>query len=279
MDVVLVRKLRAPYMPEVAIGAVDESGKTYLAPYAQDMGADWDYLQAEKKTQLAVLQHRRQEYNAIRPPVAIAGRTVIIIDDGLATGATMVFPGEGFDAKATLLAGAKGGAMGALGSAAGLVGGSGLKALGSSALKVASNPVGAALNVGKAQLGIGGGGNAAPSLLTANISADGVIPAAANAVGQGAGRSVLGTIGNAIGGVQGAMDLGLGGLSAYQGYKAQQKADKLQGQALDLAKARDAELAPMRQAAIQKLMAAQRPDLSSDFASANPFARPLKRLG
>ena len=90
MDVVLVRKLRAPYMPEVAIGAVDESGKTYLAPYAQDMGADWDYLQAEKKTQLAVLQHRRQQYNAIRPPVAIAGRTVIVIDDGLATGATMV---------------------------------------------------------------------------------------------------------------------------------------------------------------------------------------------
>lgn len=90
MDVVLVRKLRAPYMPEVAIGAVDESGKTYLAPYAQDMGADWDYLQAEKKTQLAVLQHRHQQYNAIRPPVAIAGRTVIVIDDGLATGATMV---------------------------------------------------------------------------------------------------------------------------------------------------------------------------------------------
>jgi len=90
MDVVLVRKLRAPYMPEVAIGAIDESGKTYLAPYAQDMGADWDYLQAEKQTQLAVLQHRRQQYNAIRPPVAIAGRTVIVIDDGLATGATMV---------------------------------------------------------------------------------------------------------------------------------------------------------------------------------------------
>lgn len=195
-----------------------------------------------------------------------------------AAGARAIGDGK-FDAKATLLAGAKGGAMGALGSAAGLAGGSGLKALGSSALKVASNPVGAALNVGKAQLGIGGGGNAASSLLNANISADGVIPAAANAVGQGAGRSVLGTIGNAIGGVQGAMDLGLGGLSAYQGYKAQQKADKLQGQALDLAKARDAELAPMRQAAIQKLMAAQRPDLSSDFASANPFARPLKRLG
>ena len=90
MDVVLVRKLRAPYMPEVAIGAVDESGKTYLAPYAQDMGADWDYLQEEKKTQLAVLQRRQQQYNAIRQPLPIAARTVIVIDDGLATGATMI---------------------------------------------------------------------------------------------------------------------------------------------------------------------------------------------
>ncbi len=89
-DVVLVRKLRAPFLPEVAIGAIDENGKTYLAPHAQEMGADWDYLQEEKKAQWAVLQRRRQQYNAIRQPLSIAARTVIVMDDGLATGATMI---------------------------------------------------------------------------------------------------------------------------------------------------------------------------------------------
>ena len=103
--------------------------------------------------------------------------------------------------------------------------------------------------------------------------------AASGAAGAAGAAGGAGGFLGGLGGLSGVVDLGLGGLSAYQGYKAQQKADKLQGQALDLAKARDAELAPMRQAAIQKLMSAQRPDLSSDFVSANPFARPLKRLG
>jgi putative phosphoribosyl transferase len=90
MDVVLVRKLRAPYMPEVAVGAIDESGKTYLAPYAHDMGADAAYIQTEKAAQLATLQRRRQQYDAIRPAADAVGRTVIVVDDGLATGATMI---------------------------------------------------------------------------------------------------------------------------------------------------------------------------------------------
>ena len=75
------------------------------------------------------------------------------------------------------------------------------------------------------------------------------------------------------------MDLGLGALSGYQGYKAQKQGDRFNQRALDLAMQRDAELAPMRQAGIQRLMNAQRPDLSSDYASANPFARPLRRVG
>jgi putative phosphoribosyl transferase len=90
MDVVLVRKLRAPLMPEVAVGAIDANGKTCVAPYAHEMGADATYLQKEQNTQLALLQRRRQQYDAIRQAVNIVHRTVIVVDDGLATGATMI---------------------------------------------------------------------------------------------------------------------------------------------------------------------------------------------
>jgi len=89
-DVVLVRKLRAPYSPEVAIGAVDESGWTYVAPHAASLGADPDYIAAEKQLQLATLAARRARYTPVRAPIAPAGRTVIVVDDGLATGATMI---------------------------------------------------------------------------------------------------------------------------------------------------------------------------------------------
>jgi predicted phosphoribosyltransferase len=90
LDVVLVRKLRPPGAPEFAIGAIDESGWVYLAPYAREAGAGEAYIEAEKKSQLAVLQERRRRYTPGRAPVDPAGRTVIVVDDGLATGATMV---------------------------------------------------------------------------------------------------------------------------------------------------------------------------------------------
>ena len=89
-DVVLVRKLRAPYSPEVAIGAVDESGWTYVAPYAASLGADPAYIAAEKRQQLATIASRRARYTPIRAPLDPAGRTAIVVDDGLATGATMI---------------------------------------------------------------------------------------------------------------------------------------------------------------------------------------------
>jgi putative phosphoribosyl transferase len=89
-DVVLVRKLRAPWSPEVAIGAVDESGWTYLAPFAQTAGADTDYLTSEKAQQLATIAARRRQYTPIRPPLNPHDRLVIVVDDGLATGATMM---------------------------------------------------------------------------------------------------------------------------------------------------------------------------------------------
>ncbi len=90
LDVVLVHKLRAPFEPEVAIGAIDETGRTWLAPHANAMGATPTYVQAERQRQLQVLHDRRLRCSAIHSPISATGRLVIVVDDGLATGATML---------------------------------------------------------------------------------------------------------------------------------------------------------------------------------------------
>lgn len=90
MDVVLVRKLRAPGNPEFAIGSVDESGWVYLADYAAETGANETYIKNEVVAQLETIRQRRIQYTPVRPPLDPAGRVVIVIDDGLATGSTMI---------------------------------------------------------------------------------------------------------------------------------------------------------------------------------------------
>lgn len=90
LDVVLVRKLRAPFSPEFAIGAIDESGWTYIADHAARSGADAAYLEREKKAQLETLRKRRLQYTPARSPVDPKDRIVIVVDDGLATGASMI---------------------------------------------------------------------------------------------------------------------------------------------------------------------------------------------
>lgn len=90
VDVVLVRKLRAPGNPEFAIGSVDESGWTYLGDYARHVAGSTEYIEEEKQTQLEVMRERRASYTPVRPPLDPAGRIVIVVDDGLATGSTMI---------------------------------------------------------------------------------------------------------------------------------------------------------------------------------------------
>lgn len=90
LDVVLVRKLRSPESPEFAVGAIDETGWAYVAPYAARYGADAAYLAQEQRVQLETLRKRRAEYTPGRPPIDPRGRIAIVVDDGLATGATML---------------------------------------------------------------------------------------------------------------------------------------------------------------------------------------------
>ena len=89
LDVVLVRKLRAPYNPELAVGSIDESGEVYLDPDTRSL---WNeaYLDAEKRAQLETLKRRRQLYEPAGSAIDAAGRVVIVLDDGIATGSTMI---------------------------------------------------------------------------------------------------------------------------------------------------------------------------------------------
>lgn len=89
LDVVLVHKLCAPLQPELAIGAIDEYGHASLAPHAASVGGTPAWITAEKNRQWQVLRQRRQRYRPLRSAVPIAQRVVIVVDDGLATGATM----------------------------------------------------------------------------------------------------------------------------------------------------------------------------------------------
>ena len=90
LDVVLVRKLGAPGNPELAIGSVDETGHVSIADYAQGYGISEQYIAEESAEQQQVLRRRRAAYTPVHPPVDPAGRIVIVVDDGIATGSTMI---------------------------------------------------------------------------------------------------------------------------------------------------------------------------------------------
>jgi len=88
LDVVLVRKLRAPEQPELAIGAVDEAGTVLAGRYFPV--ADEDYLRQEIEIQREVMRGRRQMYAGAAKAVNPAGRIAVIVDDGIATGSSML---------------------------------------------------------------------------------------------------------------------------------------------------------------------------------------------
>lgn len=91
LDVVVPRKLRAPYNPELAIGAVAHDGSVYLdTPVAGTLKVPDEYLKEEIAYQLEEIRRRMRLYRGDRPPPDLSGRVAIVVDDGIATGSTMI---------------------------------------------------------------------------------------------------------------------------------------------------------------------------------------------
>ncbi len=90
LDVVLVHKIGAPGDPEHAIGSVSEAGQVFPGPEALRGGADLDHVEREVAVQRKLMAARRKRYTPACPPIPTRGRNVIVVDDGLATGFTMI---------------------------------------------------------------------------------------------------------------------------------------------------------------------------------------------
>ncbi len=91
MDVLIAGKLRAPFNPELAIGAITESGLVFLNDEVMgSIRVDDKYLEEEKRSRLKIIKQRLATYRRVKAKVSLAGRCVIIADDGIATGSTMI---------------------------------------------------------------------------------------------------------------------------------------------------------------------------------------------
>ena len=90
LDVFVVRKLGVPGYPELAMGALASGGVRVLnADVVQALGITPDLIETVARREAAELARREHVYRGDQPPLDVDGRTVILVDDGLATGATM----------------------------------------------------------------------------------------------------------------------------------------------------------------------------------------------
>ncbi|MEU5720946.1 phosphoribosyltransferase family protein [Micromonospora sp. NPDC047738] len=87
LDVLVVRKLGVPFAPEVAYGALGPGGVQVLNEMVANRLSEVDKAEVRQREQ-AELERREGLYRAGRPPLDLTGRTAVIADDGLATGAT-----------------------------------------------------------------------------------------------------------------------------------------------------------------------------------------------
>lgn len=90
LDVALARKLPAPGNPELAIGAIGEAGDPWLNQHLIDrMGVPRQWLESAIRRETIELQRRALRYRRGEPPIDVEGVVAIVVDDGVATGATL----------------------------------------------------------------------------------------------------------------------------------------------------------------------------------------------
>lgn len=90
LDAVVTRKIGAPGSPELAIGAVTGRGARYLnEPLIREMDVPSDYVEATAASEVAEARRQADRLRGRRPAPTLEGRVVMLVDDGLATGATM----------------------------------------------------------------------------------------------------------------------------------------------------------------------------------------------
>lgn len=89
LDVYITRKIGAPNNPELAIGAIASSGDVVLDEgLMRSLGVSPEYVQDETERQRREIERRLKKYRANRPTQKLEGKTVLLVDDGIATGAT-----------------------------------------------------------------------------------------------------------------------------------------------------------------------------------------------
>jgi len=89
LDVYITRKIGAPYNPELAIGAIASSGDVVLdKALMTSLGVSPEYVQDETERQRREIERRLRKYRGNRPAQKLEGKTILLVDDGIATGAT-----------------------------------------------------------------------------------------------------------------------------------------------------------------------------------------------
>lgn len=90
LDVYITRKIGAPYNPELAIGAIASDGTLILdRSLASRLGASQEYIEAQSAREREEIERRMRRYRGDRPSPDLKGKRVILVDDGIATGATI----------------------------------------------------------------------------------------------------------------------------------------------------------------------------------------------